>query len=66
MTVREPYLLVDGAFADEAAWARIIRHGRCADGSLDPDQWGDIGQYGVWGGLVAAERAAWRRRRWSA
>ncbi len=101
--MREPYLLVRGAFADEAGWARIIRHGRCADGSLDPDQWfpvsagagqarreaaaaiaicmtcpvraqclalslqhWDIGQHGVWGGLVAAERAALRRRRWSA
>jgi len=83
-----------------APWARVIRHARCADSSLDPDQWfpvsaetdkarreaataiavctacqvraqclelslrhWDIGQHGVWGGLVAAERAALRRWR---
>jgi hypothetical protein len=80
-------------------WTRVIRYARCADSSLDPDQWfpvsvetdkarqeaaaaitvcttclvrtqclalslrhWDIGQHGVWGGLVAAERAAVRRR----
>jgi len=78
----------------------VVKHARCADSSLDPDQWfpvnaetdktrreaataiavctaclvhmqclefslrhWDIGQHGVWGGLVAAERAALRRRR---
>ena len=97
--LRELYLLISGAFADQGSWARVIRHARCADGSLDPDQWfpvsaeagkarqeaaaaiaicttclvraqclalslrhWDIGQHGVWGGLVAAERAALRRR----
>jgi hypothetical protein len=77
----------------------VIRHARCADAGLDPDQWfpvsaeagdarheaaaaiaicssclvraaclalslrhWDIGQHGVWGGLVAAERARLRRR----
>jgi len=81
-------------FTDQALWARVIRHARCADGSHDPEQWfpvsvqiekarqeaaaaiavctscparaqclalslrhWDIGQHGVWGGLVAAERA---------
>ena len=98
-TVREPYLLTDGALADQVSWARVIRHARCADAGLDPDQWfpvsaeagkarqeaaaaiavcttclvrarclalslrhWDIGQHGVWGGLVAAERAELRRR----
>lgn len=92
-------LPLSGPFTGQASWARVIRHGRCADGSLDPDQWfpvsaeigkarqeaaaaiaicttcpvsvqclalslrhWDIGQHGVWGGLVAAERAALRRR----
>jgi hypothetical protein len=78
---------------------RVIRHARCANGRLDPDQWfpvsaeadkarqeaavaiaicttclvrdpclalslrhWDIGQHGVWGGLLPAERAALRRR----
>jgi Transcription factor WhiB len=96
---QEPYLLPPGPFTDQASWARVIRHARCADGSLDPDQWfpvsaeagkarqeaaaaiaicttclvrarclalslrhWDIGQHGVWGGLVTAERAALRRR----
>jgi hypothetical protein len=80
-------------------WALVIRHARCSDGRLDPDQWfpvsadpgrarqeaaaaiaicttcpvrghcltlslrhWDIGQHGVWGGLVAADRARLRRR----
>jgi WhiB family transcriptional regulator, redox-sensing transcriptional regulator len=87
-----------GPSADQALWARVIRHARCADGSHDPDQWfpvseeiekarleaaaaiavcsscpvraqclalslrhWDIGQHGVWGGLVPPERAALRR-----
>ena len=82
-----------------AAWARVVRHARCAEAGLDPDEWfpvsaevgkarheaaaaiaicnsclaraecltlslqhWDIGQHGVWGGLVAAERAELRRR----
>jgi hypothetical protein len=98
-TVRHLYLLVRGALTDQASWARVIRNARCADASLDADQWfpvsaeagkarqeaaagiaicstcmvrsqclalslrhWDIGQHGVWGGLVAAERAALRRR----
>jgi hypothetical protein len=97
--VRNMHLLVRGAFTDQASWARVIRNARCADASLDADQWfpvsaeagkarqeaaaaiavcstcmvraqclalslrhWDIGQHGVWGGLVAAERAALRRR----
>jgi len=80
-------------------WAQVTRNARCADASIDADQWfpvsveadrarqeadaaiaicstcmvrtqclalslrdWDIGQHGVWGGLVAAERAALRRR----
>ena len=99
-TVRRPFLLVPGQATDPVSWARIIRHARCAEGSLDPDEWfpvsteagkarqeaaaaiavcatclvrapclalslrhWDIGQHGVWGGLVAAERAALRRGR---
>ena len=87
-------------FPDHALWARVIRNARCADSSLDPDQWfpasadadkarreaaaaitvcvtcfvrtqclelslrsWDIGQYGVWGGMVPADRAALRRRK---
>ena len=98
-TGQQPCLLVPVPFTDQASWARVIRHARCADASLDPDQWfpvsadagkarqeaaaaiaicttcpvraqclalslrhWDIGQHGVWGGLVAAERAAMRRR----
>jgi WhiB family transcriptional regulator, redox-sensing transcriptional regulator len=98
-TVRQLYLLVSGAFSDQVSWSRVIRNARCADASLDADQWfpvsaeagkarqeaaaaiaicttcpvraqclalslrhWDIGQHGVWGGLVAAERAALRRR----
>jgi Transcription factor WhiB len=85
---------------DDALWARVARHARCADSGLDPDDWfpvsidaararheaaaaiavctgcpvraqclelslrdWDIGQHGVWGGLVAADRARLRRRR---
>lgn len=87
-------------FPDQALWARVIRNARCADSSLDPDQWfpasadadkarreaaaaitvcvtcfvrsqclelslrsWNIGQYGVWGGMVPADRAALRRRK---
>jgi WhiB family transcriptional regulator, redox-sensing transcriptional regulator len=97
-TARRLYLLVPGAFSEQDSWARVIRNARCADVSLDADQWfpvsaeaskarqeaaaaiavcttcpvraqclmlslrhWDIGQHGVWGGLVAAERAALRR-----
>jgi hypothetical protein len=96
---------VPGPSADQPSWARLIRHARCADAGLDPDQWfpvsteaakarheaaaaiaicnsclvrtrclalslqhWDIGQHGVWGGLVAAERAQLRRiadRNWA-
>ena len=99
-TARPPYPPMPVPFTDQSPWARVIRHARCADSSLDPDQWfpvsvetdkacreaataiavctaclvraqclelslrhWDIGQHGVWGGLVAAERAALRRRR---
>jgi hypothetical protein len=88
-----------GPDADRALWARLVRQARCADSSLDADQWfpvsnnaesavgeaadaiavcrscrvrslclalslrhWDVGQYGVWGGLVAADRARLRRR----
>jgi hypothetical protein len=98
-TARHLYLLIPGASTDQASWARVIRNARCADASLDADQWfpvsaqagkarqeaaaaiaicsacpvraqclalslrhWDLGQHGVWGGLVAAERAALRRR----
>jgi len=97
--VRQLYLPVPGAFSELASWARVTRNARCADASLDADQWfpvsveadrarqkaaaaiaicstcmvhaqwlalplrdSDIGQHGVWGGVVAAERAALRRR----
>jgi hypothetical protein len=100
VTVQRPFLLFPGQITDQVSWARVIRHARCAEGSLDPDQWfpvsaeagkarqeaaaaiaicatclvrapclalslrhWDIGQHGVWGGLVAAERAALRRGR---
>jgi hypothetical protein len=85
---------------DQALWALVVRYARCADSTLDPDQWfpvsaeaekarheaaaamtvcttclvrteclelslrhWDIGQHGVWGGLVPADRAALRRRK---
>ena len=100
VSARESYLLIYGALADQASWLRVIRYARCADASLDADQWfpisaeagrarqeaaaaiaicticsvsaqclalslrhWDIGQHGVWGGLVPAERAALRRTR---
>jgi WhiB family transcriptional regulator, redox-sensing transcriptional regulator len=96
-TAGPPYPQMAGPFTDEALWARVIRHARCAEGTHDPEQWfpvnaeidkardeaaaaiavctscpvraqclalslrhWDIGQHGVWGGLVAAERAALR------
>jgi hypothetical protein len=89
-----PAQLTDGALA-----AEVARKARCADGTVDPDEWfpvsteaeaarreaaraiaictacpvraaclelslrhWTIGQHGVWGGLVAADRAALRRR----
>ena len=101
-TGQQPCLLVPVPFTDQASWARVIRHARCADASLDPDQWfpvsadagkarqeaaaaiaicttcpvraqclalslrhWDIGQHGVWGGLVETDRA-YLRRRWPA
>ncbi len=91
---------IPGRAADRAAWARVMRQARCADGSLDPDQWfplsahpenarreaaaaiavcgacpvraeclalslryWSIGQHGVWGGLLPADRATLRSRR---
>ncbi len=84
---------------DRALRAEVSRKARCADGTLDPDEWfpvcteaktarreaaaasaictacpvrgaclelalrhWTIGQHGVWGGLIAAERAALRHR----
>jgi Transcription factor WhiB len=97
---RPPYPSVPRPFTDPALWARVIRYARCADSTLDPDQWfpvsaeadkarheaataitvcttclariqclelslrhWDIGQHGVWGGLVPADRAALRSRK---
>jgi Transcription factor WhiB len=88
-----------GRLTEPALWALVIRHARCSQSGLDPDQWfpasadpsrarqeaaaaiaicatcpvrghcltlslqhWDIGQHGVWGGLVAADRARLRRR----
>jgi hypothetical protein len=79
-------------------WAQVTRHARCAESSLDPDEWfpvsaeagmarqeaaaaiavcaacpvrvqclalslrhWDVGRHGVWGGLVAPDRARLRR-----
>jgi hypothetical protein len=90
---------VPGPFTDQSLWAQVVKHARCAEGDLDPDEWfpvsaearlarreaalaiavcaacpvrsqclalslryWDIGQHGVWGGLVAAERARLRAR----
>jgi hypothetical protein len=98
-TARQLYLLVPGAFSEQATWARVISNAPCAHAGLDADHWfpvsaeaskarqeaaaaitvcttcpvhaqclalslrhWDIGQHGIWGGLVAAERAALRRR----
>jgi Transcription factor WhiB len=84
---------------DAALAAEVTRNARCADGTVDPDEWfpvsteaeaarleaadataictacpvrgaclelslrhWTIGQHGVWGGLVAADRVALRRR----
>ena len=95
----DPVPGVPGLFAEEPSWARLIRHARCTDSGLDPDQWfpvspdagkarqeaaaalaicrscpvrasclavslqhWDLGQHGIWGGLVAAERVQLRRR----
>jgi Transcription factor WhiB len=92
---REP----SARLTDRALAAEITTKARCADGTLDPDEWfpvsteaeaarreaaaaiaictacpvrgaclelslrrWTIGQHGVWGGLVAADRAALRRR----
>lgn len=92
---REP----SAQLTDQALAAEVTRNARCADGTLDPDEWfpvsteaeaarreaagalaictacpvrgaclelslrhWSIGQHGVWGGLVAADRAALRRR----
>ena len=97
---RPPYPPPPVPLPDQALWARVIRNARCADSSLDPDQWfptsaeagkarheaaaaitvcvtcfvrtqclelslrsWDIGQHGVWGGMVPADRAALRRRK---
>jgi hypothetical protein len=97
---RPPYPPPPVRFPDQALWARVIRNARCADSSLDPDQWfpasaeagkarheaaaaitvcvtclvriqclelslrsWDIGQYGVWGGMVPADRAVLRLRK---
>jgi WhiB family transcriptional regulator, redox-sensing transcriptional regulator len=85
--------------AGQPSWPFLVRHARCIDADLDPDQWfpvsseagkarheaaaalaicnscpvraeclalslqhWDIGQHGIWGGLLAAERAKLRRR----
>jgi len=37
--VRQLYLPVPGAFSELASWARVTRNARCADASLDADQW---------------------------
>jgi transcription factor WhiB len=92
---REP----SAQLTDQALAAEVTAKARCADGTLDPDEWfpvstdaeaarreaagalaicaacpvrgaclelslrhWTIGQHGVWGGLVAADRAALRRR----
>jgi Transcription factor WhiB len=88
-----------GRLAETALWALVVRHARCSDSGLDPDQWfpvsndpgrarqeaaaaiaicaicpvrgpclalslhrWDLGQHGVWGGLIAADRAQLRSR----
>jgi Transcription factor WhiB len=91
------YRSVPLRLTDAFLWALVIKHARCPDSGLDPDQWfpvsadagkarqeaaaaigictacpvraqclalslrhWDIGQHGIWGGLVAADRAALR------
>ena len=90
---------VPGPLTGRSLWTQVVTHARCAEDSLDPDEWfpvsaeagiarreaaaaiavctacpvrgqclalslryWDIGQHGVWGGLVAAERAQIRVR----
>ena len=36
---RPPYPPPPVPLPDQALWARVIRNARCADSSLDPDQW---------------------------
>ena len=36
---RPPYPPVPVPFTGQSPWARVIRHARCADSSLDPDHW---------------------------
>ena len=38
-TVRQLYLPVPGASSELASWAQVTRNARCADASLDADQW---------------------------
>jgi hypothetical protein len=38
-TAGPPHLQMAGPFTDQALWARVIRHARCADGTHDPEQW---------------------------
>jgi Transcription factor WhiB len=98
VTVRDQAPLA--LLTDRALRAEVTSEARCADGTLDPDEWFPvstdaeaarreaagaiavcgacpvrdacqelsmrhwrIGQHGVWGGLVPAERAAVRRQR---
>jgi hypothetical protein len=48
------------AAAAIAVWTTCPVRGLCL--ALSLRHW-EIGRHGVWGGPVAAERAAWRRRR---
>ena len=93
---REP----SAQLTDQALAAEVTAKARCADGTVDPDEWfpvstdaeaarreaadalaictacpvrgaclelslrhWDIGQHGIWGGLVATDRADLRRQR---
>ena len=38
-TAGPPHLQMAGPFTDQALWARVTRHARCADGTHDPEQW---------------------------
>ena len=38
-TTGPPHLQMAGPFTDQALWARVISHARCADGTHDPEQW---------------------------